>query len=684
MPDITGGMGTGSVGTPTLNRAVSLSGWFGQRRFANLSGVQGTHRVGYLSYLESGSHDWFLVDYADRLYPWGDYCGIPGGIPTDRTQYGTTMTSANTLAEINARIQACPAGQYVRLAAGAYYLGQLTFGSKVGVTLLGAGAGQTIIYSTASPSVTVTQRYPVSAGAVTVTSGYTRGSTSIVVASAASFTSGGLIFIDEAGEPDLWAEGLGTYYRVGLTTPWNMTAARCHRFTSRIESIVGTTINLTTPLPFSFNAALSPQAYPLSGGASASLCGLEDLTLVSSGSLDYAVQLIGADRCWTKDVEAYGYVGTTGAIQYQWSNQCEVRRTFVHDCAGYPTQADGYAIFLYYGCSNCRVEDCITDNVATAFVVNGSAGNALIYNYAVDSRRAGHAFLDQAIIFNHGPHSTYNLIEGNVAQRVQDDGTHGNASFTAMFRNHFNGIYPPGGTPTTRRIIDLCRGGYYHTAIGNVIGDASYALAVYDFDWIAAINCCYIMGAPGMDSISMGQFSYASGQPFVGWLSLAASGTTTTSVRVLKNGHFSPVDDFYIGRTLENHTRANAVGTIIDYDADDGTGYAVFTLSGAISGQVAGDEITLLAPDYGVELTLLRNGNYDYYNAAAVWAGGITRSIPNSLFYDSKPTYFGSLAWPAIGPDVSGLVMDTPAKARWDAYLISGNIADLFADAPGV
>ncbi len=555
------------------------------------------------------------LDNAGRLTDWS-YCGVPGGIPVRTTIYaalgvpGQASTYAQTVtaAEVNAALAACPAGQIVYLYPGTYNLGQITFASQTGVTLAGAGAGQTIVNSTASPSVTATQRYPVNAGAVAMTGGYTRGSMAVTVASAASFTAGALVFFDEEASPDLWADGIGTYYRTGLTTPWNMTASRCHRFTSRITSIVGTTLNLATPLPFSFSAALTPRAYPLNGAAGASLCGLEDMTIVSSTGLDYAVQFIGADRCWVKDVEAYGYVGTTGTFQYQWSAQCEMRRNYIHDANGYPAQADGYAYFLYYGCSGCLVEDNITQRTATAGVINGSAGNAMLYNRFGDSRRASHGFLDQSIIFNHGPHSTYNLIEGNVCQRIQDDGTHGNASFTTLFRNWVHGIYPPGGTPTTRRLVDFCRGGYYHTVVGNIIGDSSYSPAVYEFDGVAAINCCYILGYPGMDSISMAQFT---GQPFVGW------------------------------------------------------------------------DKPVTVPDADVAGTILRHGNFDYYNNAPQYLPDVTHIIPSSLFYGSRPAYWGSLDWPAIGPDVTGYVKQTPASRRWANYLASGDVADLFAAAPG-
>lgn len=47
---------------------------------------------------------------------------------------------------------------------------------------------------------------------------------------------------------------------------------------------------------------------------------------------------------------------------------------------------------------------------------------------------------------------------------------------------------------------------------------------------------------------------------------------------------------------------------------------------------------------------------------------------------NNKPSWFGSLDWPPFGPDVNGIVKTIPAKARWDAYISSGNLSDLFAN----
>jgi hypothetical protein len=78
--------------------------------------------------------------------------------------------------------------------------------------------------------------------------------------------------------------------------------------------------------------------------------------------------------------------------------------------------------------------------------------------------------------------------------------------------------------------------------------------------------------------------------------------------------------------------------------------------------------------------TFIRHGNYDYYTeSVADWVDGAGHDIPNSLYLSEKPAWFGSLDWPPFGPD--GIPKTIPAKARWDAYAISGVLADLFADA---
>jgi hypothetical protein len=41
-------------------------------------------------------------------------------------------------------------------------------------------------------------------------------------------------------------------------------------------------------------------------------------------------------------------------------------------------------------------------------------------------------------------------------------------------------------------------------------------------------------------------------------------------------------------------------------------------------------------------------------------------TIKNSYYLSSKPSFFGSIAWPPIGPDIVGYTIETPAKIFFD------------------
>jgi hypothetical protein len=88
-------------------------------------------------------------------------------------------------------------------------------------------------------------------------------------------------------------------------------------------------------------------------------------------------------------------------------------------------------------------------------------------------------------------------------------------------------------------------------------------------------------------------------------------------------------------------------------------------------------------PDASVKTTLLRWGNYDYFNKAARFVAseiptGVTvptdQVIPNSYYYSAIPAWWPAVvAWPPIGPDVTGGNGDTsghvnkiPAQVCWE------------------
>jgi hypothetical protein len=65
--------------------------------------------------------------------------------------------------------------------------------------------------------------------------------------------------------------------------------------------------------------------------------------------------------------------------------------------------------------------------------------------------------------------------------------------------------------------------------------------------------------------------------------------------------------------------------------------------------------------------TALRHGNYDHVTQSTHWDPSIQdHNLPNSLYLTAKPTFFGSLPWPSIGPDLNPISGTIPAKERYE------------------
>ena len=84
--------------------------------------------------------------------------------------------------------------------------------------------------------------------------------------------------------------------------------------------------------------------------------------------------------------------------------------------------------------------------------------------------------------------------------------------------------------------------------------------------------------------------------------------------------------------------------------------------------------------DSQVRGTLLRHGNFDYSANSTKWCddsgepgcqgGDASRTIPDSLYLSGRPSWWcDELPWPPIGPDLSPMVSDIPAKRRYNGEI---------------
>ena len=378
-----------------------------------------------------------------------------------------------------------------------------------------------------------------------------------------------------------------------------------------ITAVNGNTIRFDDPLMWSFDR--SPQCrYQTSPGIT--WCGVEDLTIAAgSGYGGSMIQFWNAYACWIRNVETAWGNGNEH-IFFFGSLRCEVRECYIHDT--YST-TDGYGIVTMVGydpgvrggCTGLRIENNVFSGTWGATVLECEVGSVVSYNFCRNMRYPGWPdYMMYDFNGNHSPHGMMCLFEGNVGGGgVQQDGYHGSVSHTTYFRNHFSGKHvEPRRDYKNTKLIDLCRKSYYQNVVGNVLG------------------------APDWPRTTTGRYEMSGNPDYVAQACIYRLGYPN-----MGNNWYNPAN-----------TPTNPA------DPDQG------------------------GLDAKVKSTLLRWGNFDYQNNAARWEANelpdgapvpADHSLPASLYLSAKPAWWcNDIPWPPIGPDVTGLTNDIPAKRRYE------------------
>jgi chitodextrinase len=379
-----------------------------------------------------------------------------------------------------------------------------------------------------------------------------------------------------------------------------------------VTAVNGNTVEIEDPLVWTFDK--NPR-FRSAKSQGVSWIGIEDLTITADASRSGSmIQFSNAYASWIKNVETAWGNGNCHIYLYSCL-RCEVRDSYIHDTH---STTDGYGILTMMGygsgtggtprggCTGMLIENNIFSDLGSSIILESEVGSVVAYNYSRNAR-ASSGWANYQIhdfIGNHGPHGMMCLFEGNVASSgFQQDGYHGSVSHTTLFRNAFSGKHEDSNKTGNIKLIDLCRFSYYHNVIGNVLGNPEWPR-----DTIGRYEMTGIPGYTAQPVI------YRLGYPNMG------------------NNHYS-----------ETNPPSN------------------------------GDSGGL---DPKVKETLMRWGNFDYQNNMAKWDSSeipegvpipTDHILPASLVYEEKPEWFGNAPWPAIGPDVDGLVQKIPAELRYEA-----------------
>lgn len=562
-----------------------------------------------------------------------------GGIP-HRTKVCTTVqplgAGRDDSASIQGAIERCPPDQVVQLGPGTFTVAEGKFilldrpvsvrGAGAGLTILqrrdGAKSGSYFPGPRPSPLIIAgPRRYDNAESSTALTGSVSAGWTSVQVASAAGFSVGQIVLLDEASgaswQPDviwsdreIWASSdyrvvwqkHKPYYRYvddfdNDTYPYTIGSAgcwfsNCDRPISemhRIAAISGNTITFDSPVTMSYRVSHQAQLHrwktPLTH-----MAGMEDLSV--SGGDDGNIKFMWCAYCWARNVESKLWLGDGFGINFSFRVQLE--GAYVHNPVWPVAGGGGYNISLAWGSSDILVENCISVLTNKVLVARSAgAGSVIAYNYMDDGYVNGQdRWVEIGLNASHMVGSHHVLFEGNYGFNIDSDQTHGNSIYQTFFRNYAAGVRRP-FTAMDGSLIDDSRG-----CCGPLRAAGAHAYA-YWFSFIGNV-----LGSPGHMS---------------GWVYDAKGGVNA----------LPPPGIWMLGYL----------------------------------------DISPQGYDPRVASTAIRDANFDYLTNAVHWLPTDTNhALPDSLYLNKKPSFFSGYTWPWVDPTGARRQLYTlPAKARYDA-----------------
>jgi hypothetical protein len=532
-----------------------------------------------------------------------------GGIPPRTTNCAVLSPSA-TLAQINSALASCPSGQTVYLSVGTYSItGSISIPSNV--TLRGAGANQTILNATGTSGNVISLGaggFYSAAPIISVTSGATAGSTSIVVKSLVdlhnTISIGSYLAIGEINNSSYvtasGSEGLCTWCDGG----WSSTGAYSRGQIVKVTGISGTTLTISPGLYTAYtNSPMAATSY-----RETVFAGVENLQVYANNTgYNANFQMSACAYCWIKGVESNYTDGDHVEVYAGYHD--EVRDSYFSNAYLHTSGHHDSDVVLAYKTSATLVENNIIERTHVAIMVEwGAAGNVVAYNYTMGEFHNSATNVVMGGIDYHGAHPQFNLLEGNITTAISQDSTWGSSSQTTAYRNWVIG---------TNRICLPMSGRGTVSCLG--------ANGHYGFQGARAIQMSYL----------------ATNNSFVG--------------NVVGSSQMQSLLTLYsFPGTAEGQTASVEYPSVRSYDAVAygwTFGYGEESDNGTGTGCAGGTAPCHLA---GTSTTDFFHGNFNHVDGSITWAAGVTKMLPASFYLSSKPTWWGSMPFPATGPDVTG------------------------------
>jgi hypothetical protein len=329
--------------------------------------------------------------------------------------------------------------------------------------------------------------------------------------------------------------------------------------------------------------------------------GLEDLSVenLAGGGPTSNIAMSNIRNGWIKNVRSLS--ANRNHIGIYGSSQVTVRDSYTFGLQG--TGNLSYGIEPVYSSAFLFENNIHQNHQGSILTTQGASGGVIAYNYQIASTFCASPGMMNASGWHHAAASDYILWEGNDFNGYTADAIHGTSHFATLFRNRLNGYDPNqcGTTASSWQTVPVHMYAFarYGNVIGNVLGDDRVAHNTYE--------------------------SYA---------------TSTTGSAQAGNTSI-----FMLGFS------GNQEQAVI----------AVFGVN--------------VPNDVRVRTALFRWGNWDTVGDVARWNSSevptsipkyantvpVTQVLPPSFYLPSKPSWFGSVTYPAIGPDVTSGRANVPA-----------------------
>lgn len=372
----------------------------------------------------------------------------------------------------------------------------------------------------------------------------------------------------------------------------------------------------------------APQAFWPSSGTVTNL-GIENI-LIDGSTILNAGQCNANPGCAQPVVIDNAYKVWVSGIATKKANVLHVNATYavnllVANSYFYFTANGGttsYGIGSDTAVSNALFENNILQGITDPVVFAGTCSACVsAYNFMVNQWNTSSSFLFASDPM-HSSATNYILLEGNIGSNVQQDESHGPHFMDTYFRNYYNGFESNNGTIPNSGTVPIIVNAFsrYNNYLGNVLGTAGYH-TVYECH-PSSVSQQYCSTDAG---ISPGYVHIWD----LGFSSIAQRDFTNTPV-------FTPNDPL-------TYTSLFRYG---NYD----------TVNGAVQWNAA--EVPTSDPNFPTAIPA-------------------SHTLPPSFYLSSKPIFFGSSAWPTIGPDTTGgdIGMCTSGTYRWSRVLSSGQCA---------